>query len=160
LNKKDIFSKILTNKLSKMIKKPIFKFAVLSMFVLIAFSSCQSETTDVEKEDPVSLDLMSKLAEASFDVSTAKMTTMFGEEGVRVEDMFFTVEQINELIATNPTTRQYHTTNLVKNLPRVITIAVSPDLGALGSNALDDAIDMYNDAGSLISFNVRAGPQE
>ncbi len=139
-----------------MIKKPIFKLALLSLLILIGFNSCQSEGESLQniEEESLSGDLLSKLAGLHFDISNAKMATMFGEEGVRVEDLFLTEEQIDELIESynDNQTRQYHTVNLVKRLPRVITIAVSPDLGTLGSNALDDAIDMYNNVGSLITF--------
>ena len=138
-----------------MIKKSIIKYVFLTLFAFIAFNSCQSEEEESEEvEQVVSGDLLAKLASLDFDISEAKTATMFGEEGIRVEDMFFTEEQINELVVSEQeyTIKQYHTTNLVKKLPRVITIAVSPDLGVLGSNAIDDAIDMYNNVGSLITF--------
>lgn len=138
-----------------MIKKSIFKYALLTLFACAVFNSCQSEEGESEEvEQAVSGDLLAKLAGLDFDISEAKTASMFGEEGVRVEDMFFTEAQINELVLSEQeySAKQYHTNNLVKRLPRVITIAVSPDLGILGSNALDDAIDMYNNVGSLISF--------
>ena len=138
-----------------MIKKSILKFTVMTLFVCIAFNSCQSESDESQDlNQEVSGDLLSKLADLSFDISNAKMTTMFGVNGVRVEDMFFTEAQINELAVSEQgyAPKQYHTNNLVKKLPRVITIAISPELGNLGSNALNDAIDMYNNVGSLITF--------
>ena len=132
-----------------MIKKSIFKYVLLTLFTVTVFHSCQTENEDsVQDKEAVSPELLSKLAELDFDISDARMASMFGEKGVRVEDMFLTEEQINELDLS----KQYHTTNLVKKLPRVITIAVSPDLGTLGSDALDDAINMYNNVGSLITF--------
>ncbi|WP_299118629.1 M57 family metalloprotease [uncultured Winogradskyella sp.] len=131
-----------------------FKYVLLTLCALTVLNSCQSEEKGVENDEKsVSPELLSKLADLDFDISEVKMALMFGEEGIRVEDMFFTEQQINELfISEQGQPKQYHTNNLVKKLPRVITIAVSPDLGILGSNALDDAIDMYNDVGSLITF--------
>lgn len=138
-----------------MIKKSIFKYAILSLVAYTVCISCQSEGQDDElTQETVSHDILSKLADLQFEISNARVATMFGEEGVRVEDMFFTEEQINELHISESGVRpkHYRTNNLVTNLPRVITIAVSPDLGNLGSNALNDAITMYNNVGSLISF--------
>ena len=137
-----------------MIKKTIFKYMLLSLFAFATFNACQSEEEGVENnEKTVSAELLSKLANLDFDISDARMASMFGETGVRIEDMFLTEKQINELVISEQgDAKQYRTNNLVKKLPRVITIAVSPDLGALGSDALDDAIDMYNNVGSLISF--------
>jgi hypothetical protein len=137
-----------------MIKKSIFKYALLTLFVCVAFNSCQSEGEELNgAEEAISPELLSKLVDLDFDISGVKKTTMFGEEGIRVEDMFFTEKQINELfISEQGAPKQYRTNNLVKKLPRVITIAVSPDLGTLGSNALDDAIVMYNNVGSQITF--------
>ena len=137
-----------------MIKKSILKYAVLTLFAFAVFNSCQSEEQDAEQvEEAVSNDILAKLANLDFDISNARVATMFGEKGVRVEDMFFTEEQIDELyISEAYASKQYRTNNLVKRLPRVITIAVSPDLGTLGSDALDDAITMYNNVGSQITF--------
>lgn len=127
---------------------------LLSLFAFATFNACQSEEGEPEVvEEAVSNDLLSKLVDLDFDISNAKNATMFGETGVRVEDMFLTEKQINELLLSEQgDAKQYRTTNLVKKLPRVITIAVSPDLGALGSDALDDAINMYNNVGSRITF--------
>ena len=132
-------------------KRSFLKQIFLGMFAMIALYACENGTADHELTEEVPTEILTKLANESFDISTAKMAFMFGERGVRVEDMFFTFEQIEEM-QTQATTRQYHTTNLVDDLPRAITIAVDPELGTLGSNALDDAIDMYNDLGAEISF--------
>ncbi|MDE1208370.1 M57 family metalloprotease [Tenacibaculum larymnensis] len=51
-----------------------------------------------------------------------------------------------------PNTEHYRTTNLVTGLPRVITVSVSPDLGTLGSDALDKTIVMLNNLGSQLTY--------
>ena len=134
-------------------KKQSILTLLLCLFAVSIFNSCETEVNEDSENarKAVPTEILAKLANESFDITNAHITTMFGEEGVRVEDLFLTYEQIEELQTTHPT-RQYHTNNLVKKLPRVITIAVDPDLGTLGSDALDDAIAMYNNIGSQLTF--------
>ena len=133
-------------------KKSSIIYALLCVFALTVFNSCQSESDDIDQtKQQLPIDVLTKLADLDFDISNAQLADMFGEKGVRTGDIFLSFEQLNEMHA-QPQTRQYHTNNLVKKLPRVITIAVDPDLGTLGSNALNDAIDMYNDIGSQLTF--------
>lgn len=128
----------------------------LSLFVLATFLfiGCNSDENQDQVQEEVSPDVAAKLQAAYFDTSSAKVTTFMGEEGVAVEDMFFTFAQIDELGEGSniPNTEHYRTTNLVTGLPRTITVSVSPDLGTLGSNALDVAINMYNNLGSQLTF--------
>ncbi|WP_046743554.1 M57 family metalloprotease [Kordia zhangzhouensis] len=131
--------------------------SILSLFALalVTFTACQSEQNDelLEEEGKVSPEILAKLEAAYFDTSRAFTTNFMGEEGVAVEDMFFTYAQIDELQPIDPLAKHYRTTNLVSGLPRVITISVDPALGTLGSNALDATITMYNNLGLRISFS-------
>lgn len=131
--------------------KLIFGFLAISAMVLIG---CNSNENQEQPTDEISSEIAAKLQAAYFDTSSAKVTTFMGEEGVAVEDMFFTFAQIDELGEGEniPNTEHYRTTNLVTKLPRTITVSVSPDLGTLGSNALDVAITMYNNLGSQLTF--------
>lgn len=127
----------------------------LIIFSMGAFYSCSSSSEEIaEPEALLTEDVLNKLEAAYFDSKSAKVITLMGETGVMVEDMFFTFQQIDELTpgASIPDTEHYRTTNLVQSLPRVITISIDPQLGTLGSNALDDAINMYNSENLLISF--------
>lgn len=131
-------------------KKLLSIFAVFAML----FTACQSDQTEetIQEEGKVNPETLAKLDAAYFDISRAFETTFMGEAGVAVEDMFFTYAQIDELAPVDPLAKHYRTTNLVKNLPRTITISVDPDLGTLGSAALDETITMYNTLGLQISF--------
>lgn len=126
----------------------------LLVISLSIFSSCSPSEGTLDPDSLLTQDVLDKLEAAFFDSSSAKVITFMGEQGVMVEDMFFTFQQIDELSPSSniPNTEHYRTTNLVKSLPRVITISVDPALGSLGSNALDDAIAMYNNENLLISF--------
>lgn len=132
------------------------KTKFLSLLMLMAlfasiFQSCESDSSSEPQAREIDADVLSKLAVANFEISSVKPMTMFGESGVAVEDMFFTFDQIDELGESQniPNTEHYRTSNLVTSLPRVITISVDPDLGSLGSNALNDAILMYNSVSGL-----------
>jgi hypothetical protein len=118
------------------------------------FYSCTNSEDPADTKSLLTENVLSKLEAAYFDSSSAKVISFMGETGVMVEDMFFTFQQIDELGSTSniPNTEHYRTNNLVTSLPRVITISMDPALGTLGSNALNDAIDMYNGENLLISF--------
>lgn len=123
--------------------------SVLSIFfmAMIILISCDS-TNEITPNNEVPKEILTKLEAANFNIDDVYATTFFGERGFVVErDIFLTPAAIDELsIGRNkiPNTEQYHTTNLVKKLPRTITVSVHPDLGSIGSNALNDAISMYN----------------
>ncbi|WP_340201103.1 M57 family metalloprotease [Ascidiimonas sp. W6] len=137
----------------KRTKKWMFS-ASLFLFTFGIFYSCSSSEDSLEPQSELTEDILNKLEAAYFSTDNARVATFMGETGVMVEDMFLTFDEINELSSGNniPNTEHYRTNNLVKSLPRVITISVDPDLGTLGSNALNDAIAMYNNENLLISF--------
>ncbi|WP_440069471.1 M57 family metalloprotease [Tenacibaculum discolor] len=128
----------------------------LLAFAVILFTACNSseETIPNNETSEITPEIVSKLQAAYFETSSAKVTTFMGEKGVAVEDMFFTFAQIDELGEgfNIPNTEHYRTTNLVTGLPRVITVSVSPDLGTLGSDALDKTIVMLNNLGSQLTY--------
>ncbi|QHI38741.1 hypothetical protein IMCC3317_41350 [Kordia antarctica] len=130
--------------------------SILAVFALVfaTFTSCQSDQSDelLQDEAKINPDVLAKLDAALFDTTNARAMNFMGEEGIAVEDMFFSYVQIDELAPTDPLAKHYRTSNLVKKLPRVITISVDPDLGTLGSDALDVTITMYNNLGLRLSF--------
>ncbi|MFD2562185.1 M57 family metalloprotease [Aquimarina rubra] len=132
-------------------KQGILFLLTLSVILMI---SCDSSENEGVNQEEVSKDLIAKLENAHFVTHNARITTFMGERGVAVEDMFFTFEQIDELNQeiVGPVTKQYRTTNLVKKLPRVITVSVDPALGSLGSDALDGMINMYNQENLQLTF--------
>lgn len=133
--------------------KTKFFLTMLAVFTLV-FTACQTDQAEepLQEEAKVSVDVLAKLEAAFFDTSNARITTFMGEEGVAVEDMFFTYAQIDELQPADPFAKHYRTNRLVTKLPRVITISVDPDLGTLGSDALDETITMYNNLNLRLTF--------
>ncbi|MBD0256340.1 MAG: protease [Cytophagales bacterium] len=78
-------------------------------------------------------------------------------EGYLVEGDILLTDQMLGEVAERQLLRvgseeQYHTSNLVKNLPRVITVSLSNKLPASYVAALDEAISRYNAEGLSITF--------
>ncbi|MGH1386196.1 M57 family metalloprotease [Kordia sp.] len=134
--------------------KKLLSMLIAFTVVFAVFTACQSDQSDepLQEEGKISPEILAKLDAAYFDTSTAFETNFMGEDGVAVEDMFFTYAQIDELQPVDPLAKHYRTRNIVDALPRVITISVDPDLGTIGSDALDETIQMYNDLNLRISF--------
>ncbi|GAA4277371.1 M57 family metalloprotease [Aquimarina mytili] len=120
------------------------------------FVSCETDNSNEEEisANEISKDVLIKLEKAHFSTENAKMINFMGEQGVAVEDMFFTFDQIDELSQgiSGPLQKQYRTTNLVTGLPRLIKVSVDPALGNLGSDALDAMISMYNAENLQLTF--------
>ncbi len=127
------------------------KINILFALALTFMMSCNTTEEEVILQSEIPENVLAKLSSAQFDTDNAKLTFFMGEYGVAVEDMFFTFNQIDEL-ASGDFSKQYRTTYLVKKLPRVITVSVDPNLGTLGSNALDGMINMYNNENLQLTF--------
>jgi len=123
-------------------------------FSLIAVSlySCKKTGEDNASTDNISADTKAKIANLGFGTSDIHKTA----DGYIVEgDILLTDELLNSTpdqsllrIANN---EQYRTTNLVKNLPRVITVKVT-NLGSAFVSGADLAISRYNALGLRITF--------
>ena len=129
--------------------------SLLMLSCLTIFVACNQDSASIENEIPQ--DALAKLEKMYFDTSRAKATTFMGEAGIAVEDMFFTLAQIDEMAEGYQNglhTKQYRTTNLVKvnGSSREITMSVDPALGSLGSAALDATIAMYNAENLELTF--------
>jgi len=127
-------------------------FSLLIVSILLFTVGCSNENDTIETE--ISKSTLDKLKAAHFDVTKAKSTFFQGEYGIAVEDMFFTLEQIDEMAADGINTKQYRTNNLVsvRGSSREITVSVDPELGQLGSDALDGMIAMYNTENLRLTF--------
>jgi hypothetical protein len=127
-------------------------FLSLSLFTaIIVIVSC-SKTKDATPTDEISADVKAKIQALGFSTSSI----VKDQDGYLVEgDILLTDEVLNNApsqsllrIANN---EQYRTTNLVKGLPRTITVAVS-GLGTAYVQGTDIAISRYNALGLQLVF--------
>lgn len=117
--------------------------ALLGIALLVV--SCKRE--NVAQPDLVSKATLQKIANQGFSTDNVRKV----DGGYLVEgDIILTEDNLNSK-STSPnlliaTVEQYRTTNLVKALPRVITVSVSGTLSGLTvwSNATDALISRYN----------------
>lgn len=133
--------------------KHLFKFTSLLLAGSILFTSCKKDDTVVANE--ISQATLSQIASHGFGTDNVRKVA----EGYIVEgDIFLSPEFLAETPAGNllriANDEQYRTTNLVKALPRVITVSVSGTLTgiAVWSAATDAMISRYNALGLNVTF--------
>jgi len=122
--------------------------------------SCQKENKAPSASSNVSQDVINQIAAQGY--STDQILVVKG--GYVVEgDIFLSAEELNNA-SPNNTLRvgdeeQYHTTNLIKSLPRTITVSVT-GLATIWTAATDTAIARYNLLGMRLQFQrVASGGQ-
>ncbi len=122
------------------------------------FSACTKNDEPAEKKTgqaaEVSADVLKNIAALGF--STADVHKR-GDAYLVEGDILLTQENLSET-STSPNlriaeTEQYRTKNLVKNLPRTITVSIS-NLPAVYATATADAVDRYNELNLRIHFQV------
>lgn len=119
----------------------------------VGFSACQKEAAKTnEEQKAVPDEVLAQIKAQGF--STANVQARDG--GWVVEgDIFLDAENLAQAAATPnlriAETEQYRTNNLVKSLPRVITVIVS-DLGSAYVQGTDLAIQRYNAQGLDLTF--------
>lgn len=124
-------------------------------FTALTFVACKKDTKTSPVNDEVSQATLSQIKAMGFSTDGVHKV----DNGYLVEgDIVLTDENLSST-ATSPTLliakeEQYRTTNLVKRLPRVITVSVT-NLPTVYSQATDEAIRRYNALGGQLTF-VRA----
>jgi hypothetical protein len=123
--------------------KHILKTAAFILAATITLTSCKKEVNESATE--ISEETLSKIYNHGFGTSNVQKT----EDGYLVEgDIILTEEFLNSAPGGNllriANNEQYHTTNLVTGLPRVITISTSGSVSANVSAGIDGAIARYN----------------
>ena len=132
--------------------KLLQRTSVFICLVLFA-ASCKKETSP--SQDQVSQAVLQKIEAQGFSTENVRKV----DNGYLVEgDIVLTDENLNAQ-STSPNllianVEQYRTTNLVKALPRVITVSVSGTLTGLAvwSNATNTLISRYNALGLQITL--------
>ena len=125
---------------------------MLAFAATLGFASCQQDE-DVVTNDTVSQATLDQIAQAGFNTNNVQRI----DEGYLVEGDIVVTEA--DLAAGNKVqalrvgeAEQYRTTNLVKGLPRVITVSVSSQLPSAYVTATDEAIRRYNAQSLQITF--------
>ncbi len=127
----------------------LFASALMATFT---FTSCQKDE-EVASQDAVSQKTIEQISQLGFNTNDVKRT----DGGYVVEgDIFLSDGELNSTAKINALrvgeAEQYRTTNLVKGLPRVITVSMSSSLPTSYLPALDEAIARYNAEGLQITF--------
>ncbi|MDN5284918.1 MAG: protease [Mucilaginibacter sp.] len=139
-------------------KQHLLKIGVGMLCVTSMLFSCTKNNQSVEKKaDPatqVSADVLKNISALGF--STADVRKQ-GDNYLVEGDILLTSANLSEA-STSPNlriaeTEQYRTTNLVKNLPRTITVSVS-NLPTVFATATANAIARYNALNLTITFQV------
>lgn len=121
---------------------------------IIVFASC---TKEVKETEEIPQDVISRIADLGFNTSNVQVI----EEGYLVEgDIIIPADRLNEtpdqVKLRIAEVEQYHTNNLVKSLPREITVSTTGVSGSL-SQAVDDALARYNAQNLQITFQRVSG---
>lgn len=124
--------------------------------------SCQKENKTPSTSSTISQDVINQIAAQGF--STDQIIPVKG--GYVVEgDIFLSTESLSSTGTNTSLTlrvgdeEQYHTTNLIKSLPRTITVSVT-GLTSIWTTATDTAIARYNLLGMRLTFQrVASGGQ-
>lgn len=134
-------------------KNRILSLAVLSLLISSIYSCSKEKHAEVtEKQEEISASTLAQIKKLGFNTHEAQKV----ENGYLVEgDILLTEENLKEAAVNTSLniaeTEQYRTTNIVKNLPRAITVSVT-GLNVKFSQALDIVIKRYNDLGLKLKF--------
>jgi hypothetical protein len=136
-------------------KRIVMPFAVVC-FTALTFVACKKDAKTTVAENEVSAATLAQIKTMGFSTDGARKV----EGGYLVEgDIVLTDENLSSN-ASSPTLviakeEQYRTTNLVKGLPRVITVSVT-NMPTVYSQATDEAIRRYNSLGGQLTFQRAA----
>ncbi|TCD24770.1 protease [Pedobacter psychrodurus] len=132
-----------------------FSSTITACLFITAFYACKNNATEQTAETKIDVpaDKIEQIKSLGFGTSNVEKY----EDGYVVEgDIFLTEENLTETasgISLNiAETEQYRTKNLVKSLPRVISISVGSNLADPYSKAADIMISRYNALDLRIKF--------
>ncbi|SHM44443.1 Dual-action HEIGH metallo-peptidase [Mucilaginibacter sp. OK098] len=157
----DCFKYYLTiNKLQyqQMKKQLLFKIGVCMVCATSLLTACTKNNQSTEKKvDPatqISADATQKISDLGFSTDNVRKV---GDNYLVEGDIMLTPANLSE-VSTSPNlriaeTEQYRTTNLVKNLPRTITVSVS-NLPTVYATATANAVSRYNALNLTLKFQV------
>ena len=139
-------------------KNTKFLSAVAVCLLFTSLYSCKSNNTEkaVENKTDISNSTLSQIKSLGFSTDNIRKV----DEGYLVEgDILLTNDNLTEGASganlNIAETEQYRTTNIVKSLPRVITVSVT-NLPTVYSDAVNTMISRYNSLGLRLTFQRAA----
>ena len=139
-------------------KNTKFLSAAAVCLLFTSLYSCKSNNTEnaVENKTAISNSTLSQIKSLGFSTDNIRKV----DEGYLVEgDILLTNDNLSDGASganlNIAETEQYRTTNLVKSLPRVITVSVT-NLPTVYSDAVNTMISRYNSLGLRITFQRAA----
>jgi hypothetical protein len=145
--------------LNRQMKKNLLtKIGICMVCAASILSACtKSEQSAAKKTDPaaeVSADVLKNITALGFSTDDVHKQ---GDNYLVEGDILLTPANLSE-VSTSPNLKiaeveQYRTTNLVKNLPRTITVSIS-NLPTVYATATANAVARYNTLGLTIHFQV------
>jgi hypothetical protein len=138
-------------------KQLLLKIGVCMVCAASLLPACTKNNQGVEKKaDPtlVSAAVTQKISDLGFSTDDVRKV---GDNYLVEGDIMLTPENLSE-VSTSPTlriaeTEQYRTTNLVKSLPRTITVSIS-NLPTVYATATANAVARYNALNLTLKFQV------
>src|SRR5690348_12777140 len=122
---------------------------------IVMIISCQKNQSNPGTQQPqISQDVLNKISQLGLTADGA----FIDEDGNYIVegDIVVTPELLNskpsQMFLRVANSEQYHTTNLVKNLPRVITVSLSSGFSSTYVSATDAAIARYNALNLRLTF--------
>ena len=118
------------------------------------FYSCTKNSQPIEKTTDISAATLKSISDLGFSTDGVQKRG----NGYLVEgDILLTAANLSE-VSTSPNLRiaeneQYRTTNLVKNLPRTVTVSIS-NLPTVYVTATNNAVARYNALNLTLKFQV------
>jgi hypothetical protein len=140
-------------------KQLLFKMGVCILCASSLLTACTKNNQGVDKKadqtSQISADASKKIAALGFSTDNVRK---MGNNYLVEDDILLTPENLNDAAIAGPIVRiaeteQYQTHNLVKNLPRTITVSVS-NLPTVYATATAAAVARYNALNLTLQFQV------
>lgn len=143
---------LLSNKITPGMKKIIVKNLVLAAAISFSLVACKKDAA-VNQSTPISDRTLQQIHDLGFSNKNVEVH----EDGYLVEgDIVLTERDLATKSAVQllriGDEEQYRTTNLVKGLPRTVTVSLSTDLPLSYVAALDEALGRFNAQGLRLTF--------
>lgn len=134
-------------------KKTVLTSGVFFIALVLLLGACKKSAGVSQDLNAIPQEILAKIASLGF--GTSNVTKI--DEGYLVEgDIIISDDQLNhqpnQQLLRIANEEQYHTTNLVKGLPRVISVRVDASLSTPYLVAADSMISRYNALGLSITF--------